>query len=102
VDDVSVQIDSLLQELITEEAAKDTTFDAQWIIKPITGVGCMDSYVLPTIDSLKQIALSGGDSVIQPHINGEKLSLSGLFKNGESWLLSVNQQHFTVYKQQYT
>ena len=99
--DLSLQIDSPLQELNTQEVTKDIGFDAQWIIKPIAGVGCMDSYVLPSIDSLKHIALSGGDTVIQPHINGEKLSLSCLFKNGEAWLLSVNQQHFTVYKQQY-
>ncbi len=101
VDDISVQINSLLQESNTKEVTKDKAYDAQWIIKPIAGVGCMDSYVLPSIDSLKQIAQSGGDTVIQPHINGEKLSLSCLFKNGEAWLLSVNQQHFTVYKQQY-
>ena len=53
------------------------------------------------MDSVKPIDLSKGDYIIQPHIKGEKLSLSCLFKAGEAWLLSVNEQHFTVHQQQY-
>ncbi len=93
-EDIPQQLNALLQEISTEACT-------QWIIKPVAGVGCMDSYVLPTIDSLKQMGLSRGDYIIQPHIKGEKLSLSCLFKAGKAWLLSVNQQHFTLYDQQY-
>jgi predicted ATP-grasp superfamily ATP-dependent carboligase len=34
-------------------------------------------------------------------LHGEKTSLSCLFRHGESWLLSVNLQGFTVLDQQY-
>ncbi len=100
-EDVPEQMNTLLQELSSEEGARLPLCEAQWIIKPVAGVGCMDSYVLPTIDSLKQMGLSRGDYIIQPHINGKKLSLSCLFKTGEAWLLSVNEQHFIVHHQQY-
>ncbi len=101
VKELEQSLQSLLQELNTEADVFTPLSDAQWLIKPIAGVGCVDTYVLPNIDSFKQIDFNCGDSIIQPHIDGEKLSLSCLFKAGTAWLLCVNQQYFSLHEQQY-
>ena len=101
VKELEQSLQSLLQELSPATGATPSLSDAQWLIKPIAGVGCVDTYVLSSIDSFKQINFNSGDSLIQPHIDGEKLSLSCLFKAGTAWLLCVNQQHFSLHEQQY-
>ena len=101
IENIELLLNSLLQELNPAASATLSLSDAQWLIKPIAGVGCVDTYVLPSIDSFKHIDSSFGDSIIQPHIDGEKLSLSCLFKAGTAWLLCVNQQHFSLREQQY-
>ena len=100
-EDTSAQLNSLLYELTTEHGACVELCDEPWIIKPIAGVGCMESYVVSTLDNFKHLTKSNEEYIIQPHINGEKLSLSCLFKAGEAWLLSVNEQYFTLQHQQY-
>ncbi|MEQ1528366.1 MAG: ATP-grasp domain-containing protein [Methylococcales bacterium] len=73
---------------------------AEWMLKPIDGVGCVDSYVLNDPQHAKQLSKTVA-YVIQPHLTGKKTSLSCLCKSGTAWLLSVNLQQFTLSNQQY-
>ena len=73
----------------------------EWLVKPVDGVGCTDSYILTTPDDFEQMGSRKGDYVIQPHIQGKKTSLSCLFKDGTGWLLCANLQHFDIINQQY-
>ncbi len=73
----------------------------QWIVKPVDGVGCGDSYILSKPEDFKQMALRKGSYIIQPHLQGKKTSLSCIFKEGRGWLLCVNNQHFEIIDQQY-
>ncbi|MDA1343512.1 MAG: ATP-grasp domain-containing protein [Proteobacteria bacterium] len=75
----------------------------EWIIKSVDGVGCTDSYVVA--DELEFTAIIESVDkekyIIQPHMQGEKTSLSCLFKHGRGWLVCANQQHFELIDQQY-
>ncbi|MEI6066647.1 MAG: ATP-grasp domain-containing protein [Methylococcaceae bacterium] len=73
----------------------------EWLVKPVDGAGCTDSYILTTPDHFEQMRSRQGDYVIQPHIQGKKSSLSCLFKDGRGWLLCANFQHFDIINQQY-
>ncbi len=72
----------------------------EWIIKPVDGVGCADSYVVKPQD-LDRMTLSKGQYIIQPHLQGAKTSLSCLFKQGLGWLVCVNLQRFELINRQY-
>jgi len=74
--------------------------DDLWMLKPIDGVGCADSFLCSGQNGFKQLA-EQVDYIIQPHIEGKKTSLSCLFKEGKVWLLSANLQHFTIANNQY-
>jgi len=73
----------------------------EWVVKPIDGVGCEDSYVLTTRLDFEQMAMRKGRYVIQPHLQGAKTSLSCLFKQGRGWLVCANLQRFKFINQQY-
>jgi predicted ATP-grasp superfamily ATP-dependent carboligase len=73
----------------------------QWLVKPVDGVGCADSYILTDRHDFEQMRSRKGQYVIQPHIQGKKTSLSCLFKQGSGWLLCVNLQHNNIINQQY-
>jgi predicted ATP-grasp superfamily ATP-dependent carboligase len=73
----------------------------QWLVKPVDGVGCTDSYILTDRHDFEQMHSRKGHYVIQPHIEGKKTSLSSLFKEGMGWLLCANLQHFNIINQQY-
>lgn len=73
----------------------------QWLVKPVDGVGCTDSYVLSDRQDFEQMHSRKGHYVIQPHIQGKKTSLSCLFKEGFGWLLCTNLQQFSIINQQY-
>ncbi len=73
----------------------------QWIVKPIDGVGCGDSYIVSKPEDFKQMSSRTGTYIIQPHLQGKKTSLSCIFKAGKGWLLCVNSQHFEIINQQY-
>ncbi len=73
----------------------------QWIVKPVDGVGCGDSYILSEPEDFKQMSSRKGSYIIQPHLQGKKTSLSCIFKEGRGWLLCVNNQHFEIIDQQY-
>jgi predicted ATP-grasp superfamily ATP-dependent carboligase len=80
------------------------SFPGECIVKPIDGVGGNDSYLIRDAGDFSRIVerLQGaGKYIIQPHLYGEKTSLSCLFKNGRAWLLAVNLQQFEIVKNQY-
>ncbi|MGZ8240835.1 MAG: ATP-grasp domain-containing protein [Methylobacter sp.] len=76
----------------------------EWMIKPVDGAGCADSYLITEDQDLAVIFkhLHEKDRfIIQPHIQGEKTSLSCLFKHGHGWLLCANLQKFNIINKQY-
>lgn len=84
----------------------DDTFDrlragGEWMIKPVDGVGCADSYVITNRQEFERVAVRKGSYIIQPHLQGAKTSLSCLFKQGRGWLVCVNLQRFEFINQQY-
>lgn len=71
----------------------------EWVIKPIDGAGSNETYIVREkykLDKIKQ-----DNIIMQPHIIGEKISLSALFKQGQAWLLCANQQHFSTFNDCY-
>lgn len=75
----------------------------EWIIKTVDGVGCADSYVIADQQDFDTLtaALDKAKYIVQPHLQGEKTSLSCLFKNGRGWLVCANRQHFDLIDKQY-
>jgi len=76
----------------------------EWMLKPIDGAGCQDSYLLTERQDFATLAKLLPDDaryIIQPHLHGEKTSLSCLFRRGRSWLLCVNLQKFELVDKQY-
>lgn len=73
----------------------------QWLVKPVDGVACADSYVLCSEAELHAMRLRTGNYIIQPHLSGKTTSMSCLFKQGCAWLLCVNCQHFSLANNQY-
>ena len=73
----------------------------QWLVKPVDGVGCKDSYILTDRHDFERMRSRNDQYIIQPHIQGKKTSLSCLFKQGIGWQLCANLQQFDVIKQQY-
>ena len=79
-------------------------FPGECIVKPIDGVGCEDSYLIRKAEDFERISThlqEAGRYIMQPHLQGDKTSLSCLFKDGQAWLLSVNLQKFRVIDNQY-
>ncbi len=64
------------------------------VIKPDDGVGCEHIRIISSIGEWKQSASLEhmGNWVMQPLMDGESLSLCGIFAMGEAVLLSVNHQ----------
>lgn len=92
-----------INTVATEQLQNFHYNQGEWIIKPVDGVGCEDSYLITTEDDFHQLSqqLNKINYIVQPHINGRKTSLSGLFKQGEGWLICVNLQQFTIINKQY-
>ncbi|MFA6051462.1 MAG: ATP-grasp domain-containing protein [Methylobacter sp.] len=72
----------------------------EWMVKPVDGVGCADSYAITSRQDFEQMA-ERKDYIIQPHLQGNKTSLSCLFKQGSGWLVCVNLQRFDFIDRQY-
>jgi tyramine---L-glutamate ligase len=87
----------------TQKLVDFSYMPGEWIIKPIDGVGCADSYVLVEEQDYAAITanIDKDKYIIQPHKQGEKTSLSCLFKHGRAWLICANRQHFELIGQQY-
>ena len=73
----------------------------EWMIKPVDGAGCADSYLITDPKDVELMLTRKGRYVIQPHIQGKKTSLSCLFKQGSAWLLCANLQQFNIVDRQY-
>lgn len=76
----------------------------QWVIKPKDGAGCLSCYLVSNPGELSQICNQLGDEskfLIQPYVQGETLSLSCLFSQGQGWLLCCNQQQVSIHQQQF-
>lgn len=76
----------------------------EWMIKPVDGAGCADSYLISNRQEfmIASTQLQGrGQFIIQPHIRGKKTSLSCLFKQGQGWLICANLQRFNIVNKQY-
>jgi predicted ATP-grasp superfamily ATP-dependent carboligase len=91
----------LAQDLMGISSANPNCKAAQWLVKPVDGAGCADSYILADRNDFEQMHSRKGQYIIQPHIEGKKTSLSCLFKEGVGWLLCVNLQQFDIINQQY-
>ena len=72
-----------------------------WVVKPLDGVGCIDSYILSDKQDFLAMQARSGRYIIQPQLVGQTNSLSCLFKQGRAWLLCANQQQFSISNQQY-
>ncbi len=88
-------------QLLTECTTLVGDNTQEWLIKPIDGVGCTDTYLINSLHDSHLLKLSKERYIIQPHIEGLKTSLSCLFKQGQSWLLTINLQKFTIVNQRY-
>jgi len=97
----SKEAEKLLQELTEESKANLTHGVNQWMVKSIDGVGCNDSFLLTDQQDFERLSLRDGHYIIQPHIEGKKISLSCLFKQGVGWLICGNLQQFRIINQQY-
>ncbi|MFZ2168803.1 MAG: ATP-grasp domain-containing protein [Methylococcaceae bacterium] len=73
----------------------------EWMIKPVDGAGCANSYLISDSKDLALMNIRKGQYVIQPHIQGKKTSFSCLFRRGSAWLLCVNLQQFNIINRQY-
>ena len=73
----------------------------EWMVKPIDGVGCADSYVISNRQDFEKMSMREGEYIIQPHLQGNKTSLSCLFKQGGGWLVCANLQRFDFIDRQY-
>ncbi len=73
----------------------------EWMVKPVDGVGCADSFVITDQQEFEQMATRKGSYIIQPHLQGAKTSLSCLFKQGRGWLVCANLQRFEFINRQY-
>jgi len=81
--------------------AHDGYLPGEWMVKPVDGVGCADSYLINELGDYERMLKRDGKYIIQPHLNGRKTSLSCLFKQGKAWLVCVNLQKFSLNHKQY-
>lgn len=74
--------------LPTRLADRPARFDGPAVLKPRTGVGCLNTRLLR--DGM--VPAAGADWVAEPLVEGVPLSLSMLCAHGQAWLLTVNRQ----------
>jgi predicted ATP-grasp superfamily ATP-dependent carboligase len=79
----------------------DKIFPGEWMIKPVDGAGCAGSYLVTHSQDFDLVPTNKAAYIIQPHLQGEKISLSCLFKQGRGWLVCVNLQCFELRDRQY-
>jgi len=87
--------------VVPSRMLEDQYFPGEWMIKPVDGAGCADSYVVSNRQEFEQMTARKGAFIIQPHLQGAKISLSCLFKQGRGWLVCANSQHFELINRQY-
>ena len=76
--------------------------DKQWILKPIDGAGCENTFKLNTLTMKQKLVALPERSryIVQPYIDGEAMSLSVFITNQAITLLSINKQHMAEYADQ--
>jgi tyramine---L-glutamate ligase len=89
--------------VVTQRLVDFDCLSGEWILKPVDGVGCMDSFLITDQQEFDAItpAIDKEKYIIQPHLRGEKTSLSCFFKQGHGWLVCANRQHFEINNKQY-
>lgn len=95
----AAKIQTVPTEIFNPTIHYDST--KEWIIKPIDGVGAENIFLLTSQKDWSALPSFRKNVLIQPHLHGQKTSLSCLFKNGEARLLCVNLQIFEVQNQHY-
>ncbi len=73
----------------------------EYLVKVIDGAGCSDSQIVSDWPGFLATAATPERFIVQPHVHGQKTSLSGLCRQGQAWLLSVNLQQFSVADNRY-
>lgn len=74
----------------------------EWIIKPIDGAGAQETYLLCQPDDWNTLPpILPHQFICQPHIQGEKTSLSCLFDKQNTRLLCINLQMFDLINQRF-
>lgn len=71
------------------------------VLKPIDGLGCEGSIVVDNPQQFQQLKSELTHYIVQPYIAGQAVSLSCLFKQGQGWLLTCNQQQIQLKQQQF-
>jgi predicted ATP-grasp superfamily ATP-dependent carboligase len=68
------------------------------VIKPRDGVGCEGGFVISDQAQFQSISqsINVANYLLQPLMIGDAVSLSCLFKNGQAWLLTTNQQQVVI------
>ena len=95
----AAKIPTVPTEIFSPSKSYDGT--QAWIIKPIDGAGAENTFLLQSKDDWSALPLFEKTMLIQPQIDGEKISLSCIFKNGQARLLCVNLQIFEMKKQKF-
>lgn len=73
-----------------------------YVLKPRDGAGCEQTYFCRTKTELTKILSnhSAENFIVQPYQPGKAASISALFKAGQAWLLSCNEQLIDISEQQ--
>ena len=88
------EIQTVPTEIFRKHAIYDET--REWIIKPIDGAGAENTFLMTSPKNWSHLPPLDKPLIIQPHIDGEKLSLSCIVDRGNAVLLCVNLQIFDV------
>ncbi|PKM12901.1 MAG: ATP-dependent carboxylate-amine ligase [Gammaproteobacteria bacterium HGW-Gammaproteobacteria-3] len=91
---------------VPTESLADVVFEktAKWVLKPIDGAGCTQTFLVDEAnDSVRLLQDSTAPEcyIMQPFIEGAAKSLSCLFRQGQGWLLSVNDQVVEIRHRQF-
>ncbi len=73
-------------------------FPGPWVVKPNDGVGCQGTRLVRKKRQLHSLQATrrAKNLIIQPFLEGDSMSLSGLFKQGDVLLLSCNRQNIEL------
>ncbi len=85
-------ISAMSTALLTEQSVYRA---GEWVIKPIDGAGCADTWRVANAEAFKQtldLIHQSQNFIIQPYVEGRPMSLSCLFHQGQGWVLCVNGQ----------
>jgi predicted ATP-grasp superfamily ATP-dependent carboligase len=85
-----------------DTALKDSVHG--YILKPRDGAGCEQTYFFRTKAELVEMLAnhSAENFIVQPYQPGKAASISALFKAGQAWVLSCNEQLINISSQQVT